>query len=514
MDNHYYPSLYQINTRVWLRSLSQQMGRPISLDDIPDAELERLAALGFDWLYLLTVWRIGEAGRQMSLTIPLWRAQYAVVLPDLQDEDICGSGFAIGGYELDPKLGEPEALGRLRDRLHQRGMKLMTDFVPNHTAIDHPWTWEHPEFYVQGTPEQLAAQPQNYLIVQTSQGERILAHGRDPYFDGWADTLQLNYGNPDLQEALLGELLRIAGWCDGVRCDMAMLVLPEVFERTWGISSQPFWPHVTETIRQAQPGFVFMAEVYWGLERTLQAQGFDYTYDKRLYDFLGDRNIQLAGEYLWADLEYQGKSVRFLENHDEQRAAVVFSAAGTATGPHQAAAILTYLSPGLRFFHYGQLEGWSIKIPVQLGRGPQQPSDPAIQGFYTRLLEILHMPLVRQGNWRLLACDSPAGSCIAFAWEAADGHRLIGVVNYADKPALCVVYLPWEEFRQENLPGDVFPRRAIPAYAGRLNLLMGSGWKFQTAMNLEFPAWGYLLFEMQARGDDGRLTDYLRTSGR
>ena len=100
-----------------------------------------------------------------------------------------------------------------------------------------------------GTEEQLAAQPQNYCRVGKGKGARILAYGRDPYFDGWPDTLQLNYGNPALQEAMLGELRRIARQCDGVRCDMAMLVLPEVFERTWGIAAPPFWPRATEAVR-------------------------------------------------------------------------------------------------------------------------------------------------------------------------------------------------------------------------------------------------------------------------
>ena len=81
----------------------------------------------------------------------------------------------------------------------------------------------------------------------------ILAHGRDPYFDGWPDTLQLNYAKAQLQQAMIGELLRIAGQCDGLRCDMAMLLLPEVFERTWGRRSEPFWPKAIAAVRQAQP---------------------------------------------------------------------------------------------------------------------------------------------------------------------------------------------------------------------------------------------------------------------
>ena len=145
---------------------------------------------------------------------------------------------------------------------------------------------EHPEYYISGTESDLARAPQNYTRARRKGGDLLLAYGRDPYFSGWPDTLQLNYGNPALQEAMIGELVRIAGQCDGVRCDMAMLVLPEVFERTWGIPSQPFWPKATQRVGSAVPDFCFMAEVYWDLEWTLQQQGFDYTYDKRLYDRL------------------------------------------------------------------------------------------------------------------------------------------------------------------------------------------------------------------------------------
>ena len=189
----------------------------------------------------------------------------------------------------------------------------------------------------------------------------MLAHGRDPYFPGWPDTLQLNYGNPATQEAMIAELVKIAGQCDGVRCDMAMLVLPDVFERTWNIQAQPFWPRATERVRERAPGFCFMAEVYWDLEWTLQQQGFDYTYDKRLYDRLRDGHARPVREHFHAGLDYQNKMARFLENHDEPRAAATFPA-----DVHQAAAVITFLSPGLRFFHQGQFEGRRKRISPHL----------------------------------------------------------------------------------------------------------------------------------------------------
>jgi glycosidase len=261
-----YPALFQINTRVWLTELRCTLGRPATLDDLPDAAMDRLAEQGFDWVWFLSVWQTGLAGQQVSRSHPEWRREFQETLPDLQEDDIGGSGFAITGYTVHQALGGDAALARLRERLRTRGLRLRLDFVPNHTGLDHPWVEEHPEYYVPGAEQDLARAPQNYTWVKRQGGDLLLAHGRDPYFPGWPDTLQLNYGNPASQEAMIGELLKIAGQCDGVRCDMAMLVLPEVFERTWGLPSQPFWPHATQRVRQRVPDFCFMAEVYWDLE--------------------------------------------------------------------------------------------------------------------------------------------------------------------------------------------------------------------------------------------------------
>ena len=251
---------------------------------------------------------------------------------------------------------------------------------------------EHPEYYIPGTELDLARAPANYTWVRRQRGDILLAHGRDPYFPGWPDTLQLNYGNPALQETMIGELVKIAGQCDGVRCDMAMLVLPEVFARTWGMPAQPFWPQATQRVRARVPDFCFMAEVYWDLEWTLQQQGFDYTYDKRLYDRLRDGHARPVREHFHAGLEYQNKLARFLENHDEPRAAATFS-----PEVHEAAAVITFLSPGLRFFHQGQFQGRQKRISPHLVRGPDEPIDQQLEQFYDRLLAVLRQPVRAPG---------------------------------------------------------------------------------------------------------------------
>src|SRR6516225_6954920 len=203
-----YPSLYQVNARVWLTALSRALGRHATLDDIPDAYLNRLAATGFDRIWLLSVWSTGGAGQRISRSIPELRKEFEQTLPNLREEDIAGSGFAIIGYTTSPALGGDAALARVRERLNKRGLRLMLDFVPNHTALDHPWVEDHADYYVAGTELDLARTPQNYVWVRRPQGDVRLAQGRDPYFPGWTDTLQLDYSNPATQEAMMGELAR------------------------------------------------------------------------------------------------------------------------------------------------------------------------------------------------------------------------------------------------------------------------------------------------------------------
>ena len=136
-----------------------------------------------------------------------WRRELQETLPDLREKDIAGSGFAITGYTVHENLGGDAALARLRQRLRQRGPQLMLDFLFNHMGLGHPWIEEHPEFFVAGTEADLASTPQNDTRVKGKSGESIFAYGRDPYFSGWPDTLQLNYANSALQEAMIGELM-------------------------------------------------------------------------------------------------------------------------------------------------------------------------------------------------------------------------------------------------------------------------------------------------------------------
>ena len=450
-----------------------------------------MAKAGFDIVWLLGVWQTGAAGLKVSLSNQEWLSEYHATLPDCQDCDICSSSFAVHEYHVNREFGGDEALKRVRQRLASRGMRLLLDFVPNHTALDHPWVMQRPDFYVTGNEEQLATQPQNYIRMRTGIGKLILAYGRDPYFAGWPDTLQLNYGNPELQAAMLGELQRIATQCDGVRCDMAMLELPEVLQRTWGMNAEAFWPVATEAVRRKNPGFLFMAEVYWGLEWTLQQQGFDYTYDKRLYDRLNERVARPVREHLMAGLDYQDKLARFLENHDEPRAAATFPAA-----IHKAAAIITFLTPGLRFFHQGQLQGKKVRISMHLGRGPTEPVDQEIADFYSALLRELRDPVVRNGDWQLLNCrpawdgNWTVDSFVGFSWTGPTVGRRLVVVNYSDHQSQCYVELPW--LGLEAKTWRLRDRMGNAVYDRQGSILASHG------LYVDLPAWGYYVFEVAA----------------
>jgi hypothetical protein len=492
MTEPLYPSLYQVNTRVWMTELSSQLGRQATLDDIPDSELDKYANAGFDWIWFLSVWQTGLEGQRISRENPGWRKEFQETLPDLREEDIAGSGFAITTYKVSEQLGGDQALSRLRKRLQDRGLKMMLDFVPNHTAIDNYWVGEHTDYFIRGNDSDLEREPGNYIRIKQGEEDIVLAHGRDPFFPGWPDTVQLNYGNPALQEAMINELIRIAGQCDGVRCDMAMLVLQDVFEKTWGIKCQLFWPEATRRVREVNADFCFMAEVYWDLEWTMLQQGFNYAYDKRLYDRLKEGHARPVREHFYAGLDYQGKMARFLENHDEPRVAADFPA-----GMHEAAAIITFLSPGLRFFHQGQFQGRKKRISPHLVRAPEESVNEQLEVFYYRLLDILHKPLFRNGNWQLID-NTPAWegnvsnyNYISFVWQSDNGEKMLISVNYSPVRSQCYVNIPFWDLDddmwilQDLISGTAFER---------------DGKDLRTkGMYLDEPAWKIYVFSMKRK---------------
>ena len=320
---------------------------------------------------------------------------------------------------------------RRRSMLRERGLRLILDFVPNHVAPDHPWVFEHPEYFVQGNADDARNDPSSFIEA----GGKVFACGRDPYFPAWPDVLQLNAFQPGLRQAVIETVSEIAGQCDGIRCDMAMLLLNTIFERTWGARAgtrpvDDYWTTVIPAIKAKWPEFRFIAEAYWDLEWELQQQGFDHCYDKQLYDRMEHGDAENVRLHLLADSSYQEGMVRFIENHDEPRAAATFP-----DGKGRAAAVAILTLPGARLLHEGQFEGLKVRLPVFLARRPAEPIDPDLAAFYERLLPETHRDVFRNGEWRL--CERSGWpdnqSCLnmlAWCW-VKDDERFLIVVNFS-----------------------------------------------------------------------------------
>ncbi|HWO25004.1 MAG TPA: alpha-amylase family glycosyl hydrolase [Kofleriaceae bacterium] len=437
-----HPLLYEVHARQWLAELGAR-----TLDAASEDTLDELARRGVTYLWLMGVWSIGPRARAQAATHAGLRADYGAALPGWTDADIRGSPYAIADYQVAADLGGEAALAALRARLHRRGIGVLLDFVPNHTGLDHGWLAAHPARYVSAA----RAFPDSF-----PSGGRFVAHGKDPYFPGWTDTAQLEYRRGETRAAMRDQLASVAERCDGVRCDMAMLALSDVFARTWqhvpvepdgdGAASEgsfgEFWSDAIAHVRRTHGTFTFLAEAYWGLEGRLCELGFDYAYDKQLYDLLVHDRPWDVQPHLLGLGPHTARRAHFLENHDEPRAA-----AAVAPDLHRAAALLTLGLPGMRFLHHGQLIGARRFARIQLGRRAEEPRDAAIAALYDPLLAALGASLVGRGDARLLAPrrawdDNPTAACFTVVqWRSpgADDRFDLVVVNLAPHRAQCRV---------------------------------------------------------------------------
>ena len=438
-------SLYEINTRVWIRRFKTR-----ALDAVPPSFFQDLATCGIDMLWAMGVWEgTPETIRSCCFEDALVQS-YRKALPDHSVQDVIGSPYSINSYRASPALGGMEALKSFRRAANRAGMMLILDFVPNHFSAASALISSKPGLFLPGTQELLQRAPRTFYRPKRAP-HLILAHGKDPYFDAWSDTAQVNYFSPEAAAFMTDQLLALSELCDGVRCDMAMLALNEVFERTWGEAlaahgfvrpAGEFWERSISAVKKVRPDFMFIAEAYWNLEGKLQQLGFDYTYDKGLYDRLCCGTAADLTEHLQADPEYQRRLVRFIENHDEKRAV-----AAMGRQRSMAAAVIASTLPGLRLFHDGQFEGRRVRLPVQLGREPAENQDQEIAAFYSRLLAVTRDPVFRQGNWRLLQPE-PCGDdtyrgFVAYRWSVESENRLVAV-NLSERPGQCHLKLDWK----------------------------------------------------------------------
>lgn len=460
-----YPFLYEINTWVWLAELARKYGSGVDLSSVPSAEWDAIAEYGFDAVWLMGVWERSPAGIAIANKNAGLQEDFRRALADFRLEDNVGSPYCVRRYVVDRHLGGPEGLAVARGELAKRGMNLVLDFVPNHVAPDHPWVTEHPEYFIRGTASDLGKVPPSHMEV----GGTVFACGRDPYFPAWPDVLQLNAFERGLRRTVVETISDIARQCDGIRCDMAMLMLNSIFERTWGASAGPrpeteYWADVISAIKNKYPGFLFMAEAYWDLEWELQQKGFDLCYDKKLYDRMEHSNAESIRLHLCGDLAYQEKLVRFIENHDEPRAAAIFSPAS-----ERAFALTMGTLPGTRLFYEGQFEGRKVRLPVFLGRRPNEPENRDLQAFYKKLLQAVDQPIFREGEWTLCGRTGwpdnwSFQNLISWSWAYKEERYLV-VVNLSDHPAQALVQVSWKDAGDKTwrlkdvLAGTTYERR-------------------------------------------------------
>ena len=442
-----YPLIYEINTALWLSELSRKHHQHITLGNVPAAEWDAVASLGMDAVWLMGVWERSPAGRAVAMKNESLLQDFRRALPDFRPEDVVGSPYCIRRYVVDEHYGGTKGLAAARKNLATRKMQLILDLVPNHVAPDHPWASEHPEYFIRGDANDLRRDPSSFFEA----GNYIYARGRDPFFPAWPDVLQLNAFDGGMRSAAIETVTDIAEQSDGVRCDMAMLLLNEVFARTWGnrAGQRPaseYWTNVIPAVKKKFPNFIFIAEAYWDLEWQLQQLGFNYCYDKRLYDRLEHEGPESVHSHLQADPAYQDGLVRFIENHDEPRAAAIFP-----RRKEEAAATMITTLPGAKLIHEGQIEGRKVRLPVFLSRRPNEPVDPALRDFYLRLLKTVNRDAFCNGRW--LLCErsgwpdnSSFQNLVAWCWTGEKERYLI-VINLSDTSSQGLIKVPWEDLR-------------------------------------------------------------------
>ncbi len=424
-----HPLLFQVNTRCWLRAWSGLLGRPVTLDTVPASEIALWKQRGVTHVWLMGVWTVGPKTRDLARAQPELRALSKEAFGTEDGEKLAGSPFAVEDFTVAESLGGSAALRQFRAQLHCYGLGLVLDFIPNHLGLDHRWLTEKHSLFMRSEE----SRPETFAVVR-SGGTSWVAHGKDPFLAAWNDTAQLDYRQSATREAMIEILQSIAAQCDGARCDTAMLLLNDVFDKTWKhfpadapAPAEEFWAEAIAAVKQRHPRFVFIAEAYWDLEPQLQALGFDYAYDKRFIEHLTRRDFPALQKHVRA-VGGQFNPVRFLENHDEARIASLLSV------PEQkAAAVLLLAQPGLRLLHDGQLAGKTRRTPVQFADYWPEHANAEMTEFYDHLLGFVARTTVGHGEMEF--CETGLAHCFAMKWKKDESGFDLAAVNLAGQGA-------------------------------------------------------------------------------
>jgi len=456
------PSIYEINTRVWIKRFDTPATKA-KLRDVPLSYWQEFADLGIEYVWLMGIWQTCESTIDKYCFEEGLTKSYSRALKDWKHEDISSSPYSIDDYQINPLLGDEDDLLWLKNELNSLGIKLILDFIPNHFSAGSSLIQTNPEIFLSVSGQTFRNEPHTFFQPRIDRAE-FFAHGRDPFFPAWQDTVQVNFCNKAAKEFLRNTLLKLTGLCDGVRCDMAMLALNNVFKNTWaGVlpseclksATSEFWSEAIATVKNKRDDFLFLAEAYWDLEWQLQQLGFDFTYDKRLTDRLKHSFPRELVEHMRAQNSFQQHSIRFLENHDEDRIVSVLSKEKS-----KAAAIIISTIQGMRFYNDGQFEGKRIKLPVQLIREPIETVNTELKNFYYKLLKITAQKVFKEGTWKLLTPilswvnNFTYLNIIAWEWRLNDERRVV-IVNYSEFLSTCRIKLDIEGYPEELIIIDL-----------------------------------------------------------
>eukprot|EP01129_Flabellula_baltica_P006511 TRINITY_DN2445_c0_g1_i1.p1 TRINITY_DN2445_c0_g1~~TRINITY_DN2445_c0_g1_i1.p1 ORF type:complete len:519 (-),score=99.77 TRINITY_DN2445_c0_g1_i1:18-1553(-) len=430
-----YPIVYEISTRPWLYELSVKYGTQVKLVDVPVQEFLEIQAAGYNTVWLMGMWHLGEAGLHFDRTNPDLLASYAKVLPGYTMDDIIGSPYAVTQYVVNPEIGTFEDLAGVRKILNSLGMKLMLDFVPNHSATDASWVTTNMDYYVRAPK---GMQPPFPSDEYTPAG---IHYGSSGYGDFWKDTCQFNYWNMDLKAAQIENIKTVASFADYIRCDMAHLLLNDIIQRnwepiisTWGYQrpATEFWADAISEVKSKFSNVTFLAEVYYPNQQALQNNGFDYTYDKQLYDRLVDGNLDnIRGYISGMPASFHQKSCHFVENHDEPRAAAEFGSNMRADG----AAMVSLMLPGMRLVNQGQEYGLYNRLDIHLRRSAPEGAHPGVRTFYQIFIrDILDREVFHTGSWEYLKVSGTNDCWRLMSWKfETPQERALVVINYSDQ---------------------------------------------------------------------------------
>ena len=420
------------NAYVWLEQLSRKHGRWIrTLDQIPDEELDILAARGFTGLWLIGLWERSRASQRIKQR--------------LGDSEAVASAYSLRSYDIAADLGGWSALDNLRARAWRRGLRLSADMVPNHMGIDSAWVIEHPDWFLSlpappypaysynsenlSDDDRVAVMIEDHYYAKSDAAvvfkradrwtgdARYIYHGNDGTSMPWNDTAQLDYSKAEVREAVIRTILHVARNFPVIRFDAAMTLTRRHIQRLWfpepgaggaipsrsehGLTREQFeaavptefWRDVVDRVAAEAPDTLLLAEAFWLMEgyfvRTL---GMHRVYNSAFMHMLRDEDNakyrQVMKNVLEFDPQVIKRFVNFMSNPDEKTAVEQFGDGDKYFG----VCILMAALPGLPMFGHGQVEGFREKYGMEFRKPKwdERPNEALIKGHEWKVFPLLH----------------------------------------------------------------------------------------------------------------------------